>query len=152
MRSKKRYYQLKEKKKALQWEIAMLEETKKYAEKVARVPMRGPFDRDKVCIGIECSCRDQYFDSRILIEPAIEKAMVEQYRSEVAHRLMDELEKRKLLSIRVKKERLPSGDGNGVLPDPPFYKLRLFVRLDALPADREWHTVENAFFAGLRQR
>ena len=152
MRSRQRYAQLKEKKKALRLEIAMLEETKKYAEKVKVVPMRGPFDMDKVCIGFECSWRDQYFDPRILIEPAIEKAMVEEFRSEVAHRLMDELEKRKLLSIRVKKERLPSDRVAGVLPDAPFYGIRFFVRLDALPADSEWHTVENALFVALWQR
>lgn len=150
MRSKNRYEQLKEKKKALQWEIAMLEETKKYAEKVARVPMRGPFDRDKVCIGFECSIRDQYFDPRIFIEPALKEAMTEEFRQRIAMRLLDEMEKRKLLSIQVKRERLPSGRVAGVLPDAPIYGIRFFVRLDALPADREWHTVKNALFAGLR--
>lgn len=150
MRSRKRYAQLKEKKKALQWEIAMLEETKKYAEKVAYVPMRGPFDMDKVCIGVEFSWRDQYFDPLILIEPAIKEAMTEEFRQRIAMGLLDEMEKRKLLSIQVKRERLPSGRGDRVLPDAPFYGIRFFVRLDALPADREWHTVKNALFAALR--
>jgi hypothetical protein len=85
-----------------------------------------------------------------LIEPAIEKAMTEEFRQMIAMRLLDELEKRKLLSIRVEKERLPSDRVAGELPDAPFYGIRFFVRLDALPADREWHTVENALFAGLR--
>lgn len=150
MRSKKRYAQLKERKKALQWEIAMLEKTKKYAEKVKFVPMRDPFDRDMVRIGFEFSRRDQYFDPRILIEPAIKEAMTEEFRKMVAMRLLDEMEKRKLLSIRVERDRLPSGRGAGVLPDAPFYGIRFFVRLDALPADREWHTVKNALYAGLR--
>lgn len=150
MRSRKRYAQLKEKKKALQWQIAMLEETKKYAEKVKFVPMRGPFDRDVVRIGFEYSERDQYFDPRILIKPAIKEAMTEEFRQRIAMRLLDEMEKRKLLSILVERERLPSGRGAGVLPDAPFYGIRFFVRLDALPADREWHTVKNALFAGLR--
>lgn len=150
MRSKKRYEQLKEKKKALQREIAMLEETKKYAEKVKFVPMRGPFDRDMVRIGFECSWRDQYLDPRILIEPALKEAMTEQFRQRIAMRLLDEMEKRKLLAIRVEKERFPSDRVAGVLPDAPFYGIRFFVRLDALPADREWQTVKNALFAGLR--
>lgn len=150
MRSKKRYAQLKEKKKALQWEIAMLEEMKKFAEKVKFVTMRGPFDRDMVRIGIECSLRDQYFDPRLLIEPAIKEAMTEEFRHRIAMMLLDEMEKRKLLSIQVKKDRLPSGGVACVLPDAPFYGIRFFIRLDALPADREWHTVKNALFAGLR--
>lgn len=151
MRSKKRYAQLKEKKKALQWEIAMLEEIKKYAEKVRFVPMRGPFERDMVRIGFECSWQDQYIDPRILIEPAIKEAMTEEFRQRIAMKLLDEMEKRKLLSIQVQGERLPSGRGAGVLPDAPFYGIRFFVRLDALLADREWHTVKNALFAGLRR-
>ena len=150
MRSKKRYEQLKEKMKALQWEIAVLEEQKKYAEKVKFVPMRGPFDRDMVRIGFEYALREQYLDPRILIEPPIKEAMTEEFRQRIAMGLLDEMEKRKLLSIQVKRERLPSGRGAGVLPDAPFYSLRFFVRLDALPADREWHRVKDALFAGLR--